>query len=179
MFAACLPQPHPEVVAALARRALSAAVSDGLMARSWVAHCQDYYAPRCGDSPAPLKSEESPQLPAALVEQANAVCLILGVEPFPVPVRQVRKQERPTIGIGADALARMPLHKRARFHGMPTSDAGRLAAQICRARGAGRKLPAPTPEQLAHILESPLSAEKVAGTLGLTRNQVYQVRRAA
>lgn len=73
-----------------------------------------YGAPaRCENTLKPKrarKSKPTPSLSSELVAAADAVCLILGVGPMSRPLRPqapTRPTSKPTIGIAADALARV------------------------------------------------------------------------
>lgn len=90
-FAAAIPQPAHQ----LPGSALATGIRDALVASSFRAHM----APPPAFPGRPGSESRKPRrhlLPAELVEQANALCLILGVEPFPVPVVKIcRPQPRP------------------------------------------------------------------------------------
>lgn len=117
MFAASLPWPVTPVVPGLpaSPSAVSVAVLDRVMAQSFVAHVRASWglSLRCENAPKPKQTRKpklTPSLPVELMAVADTVCLILGVGPMVQPVKSqpsTRPTSKPTMGIAADALARV------------------------------------------------------------------------
>ncbi len=97
MFAAAIPQPFHQLPGSV----LATGIRDALVASSFHSHI--HRRPAASNSGLTQK-EPTGLLPAHLLPQANALCLILGVESFPVPVKRA---VRAPLSIGADALARI------------------------------------------------------------------------
>lgn len=122
MFAAAIPQPAHN----LPGSALATGIRDAILAASWGAHCREHYTThlpakpkRAGRKPVrrvAMQTVAAVSAPAPvgalsgeLVAVADAVCMILGVGPMKraeLP-RAPAKPGKPSLGIGADALARI------------------------------------------------------------------------
>ncbi len=107
MFAAAIPQPFHQLPGSV----LATGIRDALVASSFHSHI--HRRPAASNSGLTQK-EPTGLLPAHLLPQANALCLILGVEPFPVPVKRA---VRAPLSIGADALARIRVADDDVLHG--------------------------------------------------------------
>lgn len=107
MFAAAIPQPFHQLPGSV----LATGIRDALVASSFHSHI--HRRPAASNSGLTQK-EPTGLLPAHLLPQANALCLILGVESFPVPVKRA---VRAPLSIGADALARIRVADDDVLHG--------------------------------------------------------------
>lgn len=99
MFAASLPLPSHN----LPGSALATGIRDALTASSFRAHVHQHAQPVKPARKAPRRPKKPVIIPVHLLPQANALCAILGVPPFPL----VKERIKPALGIGADALARI------------------------------------------------------------------------